>query len=226
MRRRAAEVAYDPDCIVFLKIPYDEYVFKGAKTTVSVTFEGPKNLEAAGPVPLRGREFVPRRIYTKIGDLEKHGFTNGCKGCTRIRKQLETRVGHSEECRDRIEQEIPKDIGDERSRKAKEHIDHYIAQRVEEGEDRSAGQDNDPQGSERVPAAQDEVGAQGSVPQQFDIGSPDKGDRMEGTEDLDDGPTLVRKRRLRTPVRAPPAKRKNEIHDGEPGTKRIIIGDE
>ena len=70
VRRRAAEVAYDPGCVDFLTIPYDEYVLRGAKTTVSVIFDGPKIPEAAGPVPFRGREFVPRRVYTKIGDSD------------------------------------------------------------------------------------------------------------------------------------------------------------
>ena len=64
-----------------------------------------------------------------------------------------------------------------------------------------------------------------SVFQQFDIGSPDKRDRMDGTEDLDDGPALVGDRRFRTPVRAPPVNRKNDVHNEEPGTKGIITGD-
>ena len=112
-------------------------MLKGDKTTVTVTFKGPKNLEAAGPVPVRGREFVPRRVDTKIDDVKKHGFTNGCEGCTWIHNHLGPKAGHSEDCRDRIEQEIAKDIRDERSRKAKERIDHYTAQRVGEGEGRS-----------------------------------------------------------------------------------------
>ena len=61
--------------------------------------------------------------------------------------------------------------------------------------------------------------------QEFDIGSSDKQDRMEGADDLDDGPISVSERRSRTPVRAPPAKRKKNIHDEEPGTKKIITGE-
>ena len=121
------------------------------------------------------------------------------------------RVGHSEECRVRIEQAIAKDVGDERSNKAKERIDHYIAQRVEAGdEDRSAQEVNDPRGSEPTPAADEER----SAPQEFDIGCPGKEVRMDGADDLDDGPIAVSERRFRTPVRAPLVKRKKNIHDG------------
>ena len=113
VRRRAAEVAYDLACVDFFTIPDHEYVLKAARTTVSVTFAGPNNPEAVGPVPLRGYEFVPRRDCTKIGDFKTHGITSGCKGCTWIRNQLGPGVGHSEKCRDQIGQAIAKDVGDE-----------------------------------------------------------------------------------------------------------------
>ena len=61
------------------------------------------------------------------------------------------RVGHSEECRDRVEQAIAKDVGDERPKKAKERIDHYMGQRVEDGEDRSAEKEKDPRGVSLYP---------------------------------------------------------------------------
>ena len=48
---------------------------------------------------------------------------------------------------------------------------------------------------------------------------------MEGADDLDDGPIPVSERRFRTPVRAPPVKRKKSVHDEEPGTKKIITGE-
>ena len=59
-----------------------------------------------------------------------------------------------------------------------------MAQRVEAGEEeRSAENAIDPRGSESTPAAEEDS----SAPQEFDIGSPGKKDRMEGDEDLDDG---------------------------------------
>ena len=62
-----------------------------------------------------------------------------------------------------------------------------MAQRVEVGEERSAENEIDPRGSEPIPAGDDEI----SAPQEFDTGSPDKQDRTEGADDLDDGPIAV-----------------------------------
>ena len=49
-----------------------------------------------------------------------------------------------------------------------------------------------------------------------------RGDMMEGAYDLDDGPIAISERRFRSPVRAPPVKRKKNVHEEEPGTKKII----
>ena len=62
-----------------------------------------------------------------------------------------TESRHSEECRDRIEQTIANDVGDERSRKAKVRIDHYMEQKFEDGEYRSAEKENDPRGVSLYP---------------------------------------------------------------------------
>lgn len=48
---------------------------------------------------------------------------------------------------------------------------------------------------------------------------------MEGADDLDDGPIAVSERRFRTPVRAPPVKRKKNVHNEEPDTKKILTGE-
>ena len=99
--RRAEEAGYDPECGGYLKIPYDEYVMKGARTTPVVVPGQARSPDDDPPVPVRGREFVPRRIYTRTSDYEKHGYTEGCKGCVWIRNQLGPRTGHSEACRER-----------------------------------------------------------------------------------------------------------------------------
>ena len=99
VRRRVEEVSYDSNLVDFLTIPYDEYVLKGARTkpySWNVRINVP---EASAEVPVRGRDFVPRHIYTKVADYETHGFTEGCKGCVWIQNQVCPRVGHSEACR-------------------------------------------------------------------------------------------------------------------------------
>ena len=64
-----------------------------------------------------------------------------------------------------------------------------------------------------------------SGPERFQIGSPDKNDVAEIVGELDDGPTMISEKRMRTPVRAPPTKRRSSVHNDDPGTKKIITGD-
>ena len=126
MRRRAEEVSYDPNCVDFLTIPYDQYILKGARTKPHSGNVRINVTEASAEVPVRGREFVPRRIYTKVADYEKHGFTEGCKGCVWIQNRVGPRVGHSA-CRGRIEEHIAEDQGDERAQKANTNLGHFSA---------------------------------------------------------------------------------------------------
>ena len=48
---------------------------------------------------------------------------------------------------------------------------------------------------------------------------------MEEEVELDDGPNSISERRMQTPVRSAPVKRKSNIHDEEPDTKKVICGD-
>ena len=69
VRRRAEQIAYDPECMNCINASYDDYTLEGARTTPIVKF-APAGGEV-GPVPTRGREHVPRRMYTKpAGFLE------------------------------------------------------------------------------------------------------------------------------------------------------------
>ena len=62
VRRRAEEFAYDPDCADYLNIPYDDYMLKGANTFPAVSF--PHMIWPEWPVPMHGRDFISRRVYT------------------------------------------------------------------------------------------------------------------------------------------------------------------
>ena len=57
-------------------------------------------------------EHMPRRFRIKKSDLERYGYTIGCPGCRAANRGL-VAVGHTEECRRRIEDELSK-LGDER----------------------------------------------------------------------------------------------------------------
>ena len=92
---------------------------------------------AAAPIPMRSEDVVPRRLYVMPGDHEKHGFTQGCPGCTFAQAGIGTTRGHSEACRNRMEYEIGKDATDKQAEKVRE--DHYIAQKFKNATKSSVG---------------------------------------------------------------------------------------
>ena len=81
------------------------------------------------------RQEAPRRMYVKLADLQKHGYTAGCSGC----KALEhggPRTGHSEACRSRISQflsSMPE--GQKRIYEARRREDMYLADQVRKTEE-------------------------------------------------------------------------------------------
>ena len=160
----------------------------GAKTSppvVTHAIRGPADPE---PVPVRGRGFVPRRMYTRAGDYEKHGYIEGCRGCVWLRNQLGPGVGHREVCRTRLEEAIAKDPGDDRAKKAQERLDHYAAEMVEEGDERREREEGPRQEEGRRAEAigEDVKNEPKTMPQEFDIGSPTKDVGMEDAEELND----------------------------------------
>ena len=227
VRRRAKENSCDAELIDAIKMSYDEYILEGAKTTPAVTFARPAAVEPEPPVPMRGRDFVPRRLYTKASDYIAHGYTQGCRGCEWLQNKLGTRTGHTEECRTRIEKAVSESAEADRVSKVHERIDHYATQvaaedpRVEERE----GDPREEDATAAVPVPEVAEDEQMVGPEEFQIGSPEKAGRDSGDQELDDGPTTHSERRVRTPVRAPPTKQKESVHNEEPDTKRIIIDD-
>ena len=79
---------------------------KGAKTSPAAGVLRAGTQEVEAHVPMREREFVPQRIYIKPVDFDRHGHTEGCKGCTWLTNRLGPRVLHSEGCRVRMEKMI------------------------------------------------------------------------------------------------------------------------
>ena len=132
------------------------------------------------------------------------------------------RAAHAEACRARLEGAIAADEDDDRTKKVQERQDHFAAQKVAEGdEDVKRGTDPRPEGDQEDAPVQEEDmnGAE-----RFNIGSPAR-EKDGGGDDLEDAHTLVSERRVKTPVRPPASKRRSVVHDEEPDTKRIILGD-
>ena len=73
---------------------------------------------------MRGREFVPRRIYIKPADFERHGFTEGCRGGTWLTNKFGPRVNHNDGCLVRMEKIIGEDETDEKTKKMKDRTGH------------------------------------------------------------------------------------------------------
>ena len=64
--------------------------------------------------------------------------------------------------------------------------------------------------------------------EKYDIGTPGKMDAEDegsGSDDFADGPNTTSERRLHTPVRPAAVRRRSNIHDEEPDTKKIIRDD-
>ena len=232
IKRRPAETAYDPNCAEYLVTMYDDYVMKGAKTSVAAGAPRPGIPEGVAPTPTRGREFVPRRVYIKPADFEKHGHTEGCRGCEWLTNKLGPRVNHNDGCRLRMEKIIAEDETDERTRRTKERLDHYLAQQVDDGDnDKKKESADDPRPD--APGAlspQEHHVEPAADPEHFDIGSPMKDDDMrsimeDDVEELGEAPNAPSDRRYPSPARAPPTKRKKNVHLSEPATKRSIVGD-
>ena len=63
---------------------------------------------AQGPVELpevHEPEYNPHRVFIKMEDLERHGFTAGCRRCILMRESRKAQgVKHQDECRLRVEQ--------------------------------------------------------------------------------------------------------------------------
>ena len=85
------------------------------------------------PRPLRGRdEYVPRRFRIQKGDLQKFGFTVGCPGCRAANRGLPA-VGHNEECRRRIQEELEK-AGDTRIERESARANKYFGELLDESD--------------------------------------------------------------------------------------------
>ena len=65
----------------------------------------PAAAQGAAPEEVRELGYNPRRVFIKLADLERHGFTAGCRRCGLMRNGLPALgVKHIDACRTRVEQ--------------------------------------------------------------------------------------------------------------------------
>ena len=62
MKRRADDIAYDGILLDKLTIRYEDFILKGAQTTMHVSFPRVGGGDGIAPVPTRGTDLIPRRL--------------------------------------------------------------------------------------------------------------------------------------------------------------------
>jgi hypothetical protein len=98
-----------------------------------VAAQGAAEPGAAEP-EVRVPEYNPRSVYINFGDLERHGFTAGCRRCILMREGRRAQgVKHLDACRNRVEQAM-RDAGDVRLDRAERRV-------LDELERRAAGEE-------------------------------------------------------------------------------------
>ena len=60
----------------------------------------PVAAQGAEEPEVREPEYNPHRVFIKLTDLERHGFTAGCRRCTLMREGRKSQgIKHRDECR-------------------------------------------------------------------------------------------------------------------------------
>jgi hypothetical protein len=94
----------------------------------------PAAARAAEEPEVRELEYNPHRVFIKLSDLERYGFTVGCRRCVLMREGRKAHgVKHVDECRIRVEQCL-RDAGDPRLDRAERRV-------LDELERRAAGEE-------------------------------------------------------------------------------------
>ena len=168
------------------------------------------------PVPREAapvREATVRRVIIKRAYLERFGYTDGCRKCRDIQRGEESlgTVGHSEECRKRIEEEMTKDPElKKRLEAAEERQTKYMAEKVQEGDSRNA-----PAVEPSVPAAEEKEAEVDAA--QVPVGDDSDQDLPEAGEEEE---PEAKRARLRTASEGGASAAESENFDEQPENKR------
>jgi len=83
----------------------------------------------------------PKSVYIQPTDLDKYGYTKGCRRCQLMREKKKAHgIRHSAECRNRLEERMKEDQ-DDRVQKADIKKDEYVAEMYPELEEKGGGGD-------------------------------------------------------------------------------------
>ena len=249
LRRVPREEAFHVKWLENATTPVDEFVNKGAMTT----FPGGAGVnrhtvEGSAPVPAGvGKAYIPRRTRLTPQDFVEYGYTDGCRGCQWFQTGIGGRQNHSSDCRQRIEAELEKtEEGQERLDKSKERIDHWVvaseAVNIEQGNPAQpeAVEEVGPQPEAGPPehmnqeienvdkdAGGDVLLPQARAAENFSIGTPTNSPEKSAVGDthLEEKRIKVSERRIATPERNQPQKRRGSVDKDSPA-KRLILDDD
>ena len=98
VRRRADDIAFGLARIEGPEVRYEEYTLKGAKTSMHISFPKTPGGDDLTQIPTRGPSMISTRVYLMPSDFAKHGFTQGCPGCTYAQNVIGLKRNHSEAC--------------------------------------------------------------------------------------------------------------------------------
>jgi hypothetical protein len=91
----------------------------------------PRAAQAEAEPEVREVEYNPHRVFIRLEDLERHGFTAGCRRCILMREGRRAQgVKHQDECRNRVEQAL-RDAGDVRLDRAERRVIDELERRAE-----------------------------------------------------------------------------------------------
>ena len=210
------DVAYDGELLQTIVVRYYNFIDDGTRPPPAIV--AARNIGGApspdpAPVPAAGGEYQPRRMKITKADLENHGYTAGCPGCMGAQDGIR-RGGHTEECRRRIEEQTM-----DRRDKAQERISQWMAEKVQADVKEVAQENEAPEKVDGGEVQDDSMGAGIETPKKDDnemkvVNAPVT---PGGPDDLtlQDGPESGRelRRRVASPDRPPPVKRRNDLAD-------------
>jgi len=100
-----------------------------------------------------GDEYQPKRVYIQKPDLDRWGYTQGCRRCTLMRQNRRGQgVKHKEACRKRIEEHLRQE-GDGRLTAAENRINVELGRRIQDAEEENGQHE---EGDAQDPAPEEE----------------------------------------------------------------------
>ena len=160
----------------------------------AVIFE-PRPPQHDEPEVEQDRPVIPRAFNIRRTDLEKYGYTKGCRKCDCIRQKIPGEGGskaHSEECRNRIAEEMMKDERAARRIQAAQERRQFFERRGEQGHE-ARMEDEEPRmeaPAPPTPQVQDpaEEGSSDSSSDSSDSSSSDSSNEDMGADEHETGP--------------------------------------